>query len=100
RTIRQHYPDAPIEVRGHTDNVPIRYSKWKSNYELSCARAQTVVDYMIKSHGFNRSQFTVTGCGHDQPVASNATSAGRARNRRAEIVVYRQPLQVASGTGF
>ena len=93
--IQHDYPNAEIEVRGHTDNAPIRYSPYKSNYELSCARATAVASYLIESGGFSASQVRTVGQGESQPVASNATAAGRAKNRRAEIVVSRHGAQVA-----
>jgi chemotaxis protein MotB len=88
RTIRAQYPDSVIEVRGHTDNVPIRYSKFKSNWDLSCARALAVVSYLRSSHGFDAGRFKTTGCGERRPIASNSSEAGRRKNRRAEIVVW------------
>jgi len=95
--IRSQFPGAQIEVRGHTDNEPIRYSGFKSNYELSCARASAVVRYMSESEGFGPAQFTTVGCADSQPVASNATAEGRQKNRRAEIVVRpTKKVEVAS----
>jgi len=88
RSIRAQYPAAAIEVKGHTDNVPIRYSGYKSNWDLSVARALSVVRYMTQAHGFDPSRFKTTGCGETRPVASNKTEAGRRKNRRAEIVVW------------
>jgi len=99
-TIRKDYPNARIEVRGHTDNVPIRYSPYKSNWELSMARALAVVHYLIESEGFRADQLTAVGCGETRPVASNSTAAGRRRNRRAEIVVYPQPVQIAEANSY
>ncbi len=86
--IRSQYADCMIEVRGHTDNVPIRYSGYKSNWELSMARAASVVAYLTGSHEFSPAQFATTGCADTEPVASNSTEAGRGKNRRAEIVVW------------
>jgi flagellar motor protein MotB len=93
RLIRTSYPDGEIEVRGHTDNVPIRYSSYKSNWDLSCARAVSVVRYMVESEGFSAGKMLVTGCGETRPVASNTTAEGRRKNRRAEIVVRPKTLQ-------
>jgi flagellar motor protein MotB len=95
RDLRARCPDPQIEVRGHTDNTPIRYSSYKSNWELSVARAQAVVNYMVDSQGFQPSQFTMVGCGDTQPIASNATAEGRQKNRRAELVVQPRRTQVA-----
>jgi chemotaxis protein MotB len=97
RDIRAKSSDVTIEVRGHTDNVPIKYSGYKSNYELSCARAQAVVEYLIASCGFDRAQLMVTGCGATEPVASNKTAGGRQKNRRAEIIARASVMRVADG---
>jgi len=75
-----------ISIEGHTDNQPIKYSKWKSNWELSCHRALSVLYYLEKK-GINPSRLSATGFGEYHPVASNETEEGRALNRRVEIVI-------------
>lgn len=95
--IRRDYPQAEIEVRGHTDNVPIRYSPYKSNWELSQARATAVVKHLVQSEGFDAARLKTTGFADTRPVASNKTAAGRQQNRRAEIVVLLRGTQVADG---
>ncbi len=95
RAIRRDYPDAAIEVRGHTDSVPIRYSSYESNWHLSCARALSVVNYLIESGGFEPKRLSATGCGSTRPVASNGTAGGRRKNRRAELVVRPADVKVA-----
>jgi len=75
-----------ISIEGHTDNQPIKYSKWKSNWELSCHRALSVLHYLEKK-GITPSQLSATGFGPYHPVASNETEEGRALNRRVEIVI-------------
>mgnify|MGYP006281476001 CR=1 FL=1 len=87
KRIRSRYPDASIEVRGHTDNVPIQYSKWDSNWELSCHRALAVVHLLIEKEGFSPKRMRAVGMADTQPVASNDTAKGRNKNRRAEIVI-------------
>ncbi len=77
-----------IDVDGNTDNVPISGSVFPSNWELSTARAATVVRYLIAS-GVNASRLTAAGYADQRPIASDATAAGRARNRRVEIVMQR-----------
>jgi chemotaxis protein MotB len=99
QSIRQQYPDAMIQVRGHTDNVPIKYSAFKSNWELSCVRAASVVRYLVESEGFLPSQLSAVGCGDTEPIASNDTADGRAKNRRAELVVFPQGVRVADIKG-
>jgi len=79
-------PSYRISIEGHTDNQPIKYSKWKSNWELSCHRALSVLYYLEKK-GINPSRLSSTGFGEYHPVASNETEEGRALNRRVEIVI-------------
>lgn len=87
-TLKTTVGDLEIGVEGHTDNQPIRYSGWKSNWELSAARAMSVVRYLVEKHGVEPTRIHGTGYGEFRPVASNDTPQGRAKNRRVEIVVY------------
>jgi chemotaxis protein MotB len=78
-----------IEVEGFTDDVPIGpelKKRFPSNWELSTARATDVVRYLV-SKGVDPNALSAAGFGDTRPVASNATSAGRAKNRRIEIVL-------------
>lgn len=79
--------DHLVFVEGHTDNVPIKFSGWKSNWELSTGRATEVVHYFIDQIGLNPELFAATGYGEYHPVASNDAAQGRAQNRRVEIVI-------------
>jgi chemotaxis protein MotB len=78
----------PINVEGNTDNVPIHSAQFSSNWELSTARASSVVEFLAE-HGVAQSRLTATGNSDQHPADSNATAAGRARNRRVEIVMRR-----------
>jgi chemotaxis protein MotB len=78
----------PISVEGNTDDVPIHSSQFPSNWELSTARASTVVRFLI-AHGVGANRLTATGNAEQRPVDTNTTAAGRARNRRVEIVLRR-----------
>jgi chemotaxis protein MotB len=78
----------PIGVEGHTDNVPIHSAQFPSNWELSTARASTVVQYLA-GHGVSSYRLSATGYADQKPISSNATAAGRQRNRRVEIVLRR-----------
>jgi chemotaxis protein MotB len=78
----------PIVVEGHTDDVPIATSKYASNWELSTARASAVVRWLIGRHVPAR-RFSAAGYAALHPLASNGTAAGRARNRRVEVVLQR-----------
>jgi chemotaxis protein MotB len=86
----------PISVEGNTDNVPIHSAQFPSNWELSTARASTVVRFLI-SHGVGASRLTASGNAEQHPFDSNATAIGRARNRRVEIVLRR--INEAEGEG-
>lgn len=79
--------DNDISIEGHTDNVPIKYSGWKSNWELSTARALSVLHFLVESEGLNPEKLSATGYGEYKPIASNETSDGRQKNRRVEIVI-------------
>ncbi len=76
-----------IRVEGHTDNMPIHTSQFKSNWELSTARATEVVSLLIEKHGFDPSQISAAGYSQYRPIASNDTEEGRKSNRRVDIVV-------------
>jgi chemotaxis protein MotB len=78
----------PITVEGHTDNVPIATAQFPSNWELSTARATTVVRFLI-AHGVGANRLGAVGYAALHPIASDATAAGRALNRRVEIVLMR-----------
>jgi chemotaxis protein MotB len=78
----------PITVEGNTDNQPIATSQFPSNWELSTARATTVVRFLI-AHGVSAGRLAAAGYAALHPVDSNATVAGRARNRRVDIVLMR-----------
>lgn len=78
----------PLAVEGNTDDVPIHSALFPSNWELSTARASTVVRFLA-AHGVAPARLTAVGYAEQHPLASNATAAGRARNRRVEIVMQR-----------
>jgi chemotaxis protein MotB len=86
KVVKREVPDKKIGIGGHTDNVPITYSNWASNWELSTARAMNVLHYM-ESKGVSPDRLSATGYGEHHSIASNATESGRARNRRVEIVI-------------
>ncbi|MBR4265828.1 MAG: OmpA family protein [Bacteroidales bacterium] len=79
-------PDCGILVEGHTDNQPIKNSVYKDNWDLSTARATTVVR-LLSEGGLAQKRLTAAGRGEFSPVASNSTDAGRAQNRRTEIIL-------------
>ena len=79
--------DLNVGIEGHTDNVPIKHSGWKSNWELSTARALSVLHYLEDQQGIDPKRLSATGYGEFQPVASNETASGKQKNRRVELVI-------------
>jgi chemotaxis protein MotB len=79
--------DLNVGVEGHTDNEPIRKSGWKSNWELSVARAISVLHYLADENQVDPRRLSATGYGEYHPVAGNETKEGRQQNRRVEIVI-------------
>ena len=71
-----------VGIEGHTDNVPIKHSGWKSNWELSSNRALSVLHYLATDQGISPERLSAIGYGEYQPVASNETKDGRKQNRR------------------
>lgn len=76
----------PIRVEGHTDSTPISSPRYPSNWELSTARASSVLARLLEN-GIVPERLSAAGYGGFQPVADNATIEGRAQNRRVDIVV-------------
>ncbi len=79
--------DNHIRIEGHTDNVPIRNTRFPSNWELSTARATAVIAYMIETFRFAPDRLSAAGYSEYRPVDTNDTIEGRSRNRRVDIVV-------------
>lgn len=84
-----------VVVSGYTDNVPIRTARHPSNYHLSQDRAEQVVA-MLRQNLSDPSRIKAQGLGDAEPIASNSTPDGRARNRRVEIVLFAAPTSPAS----
>jgi chemotaxis protein MotB len=93
--------DKQIRIEGHTDNVPIStklQDKFKTNWELSTARATTVVRYLIDQGGVQPQTLSAVGYADTRPIAPNDSEEGRSSNRRIEIVLYPKDLsQIAGG---
>jgi len=87
KVIKDKVYDREIGIEGHTDNEPIKHSGWKSNWELSTARATSVLHYLVDKGGLNPRKLSAIGYGEYRPVASNASAAGKQKNRRVEIVI-------------
>lgn len=78
--------DQPVEVEGHTDDVPIKTAQFPSNWELSSARASSVARMLI-DNGVQAKRLAVVGLADNQPLLPNDSSANRARNRRVTITL-------------
>jgi len=78
-----------IRVEGHTDNVSINTDEYPSNWELSTARALSVVRYFYENIFFTPDQLHAMGYGEHKPIAENTTPQGRSKNRRVEIKLTR-----------
>ena len=89
--IREKVADRDVGIEGHTDDEPIKMSGWKSNWELSTARATSVL-HQLDEKGVNPRRMVASGYGEYRPVASNDAVQGRQQNRRVEIVILPKKL--------
>jgi chemotaxis protein MotB len=86
----------PIRVEGNTDNIPIATPAFASNWELSTSRATAVLADLLR-RGMSARRLAAVGYADQRPLATNATPAGRAVNRRVELVVIRRSLADLEG---
>lgn len=87
RVLKENVPEFNVGIEGYTDNQPIKHSGWKSNWELSSARALSVLHYLVEKEEISPERLSANGYGEYRPVASNDTKEGRHLNRRVEIVI-------------
>lgn len=87
-----------INVVGHTDNIPMQSYRFKSNWELSVARASTVTRFFIDEMKMNPLQFIVSGYSSYRPIKPNTTAENRAKNRRVEIIISKKLPNPSSPT--
>lgn len=85
-----HNPAVEVRISGHTDNIPINTPRYPSNWELSCARATSLMRYLVDEQGVESGILSAIGYGPHQPIASNDTPEGRAMNRRVEIEIIQR----------
>jgi len=85
--VLQNNPKINIDVVGHTDSIPINTARYKNNWDLSVARATTITELLTNDHNIAGSRLTASGMSKYQPVATNETKEGRAKNRRTEIIL-------------
>lgn len=79
-----------LRVEGHTDDVPIQTGRFRSNWELSTARATSVVTHLVQQAGIEPRRLSAAGYGEFHPRVANASAADRARNRRVDIVILNE----------
>lgn len=94
RVLEENVPNLNVGIEGHTDNIPIKVSNWKSNWELSTARALSVLHYLVDNKGISPDRVSAIGYGEYRPVTLNDTKEGRQLNRRVEIVILPQVTKV------
>lgn len=81
-----------IRIEGHTDNIPINTLQFPSNWELSSARATSIIRHFLFKYPFDPKKLSAAGYGEYRPIASNSTQEGRLRNRRVDIVIINSRL--------
>jgi chemotaxis protein MotB len=86
-----------IRLEGHTDSVPIHTAQFRSNWELSAARGIAMLNVFADRFGVQRSRMAIVGYADTNPVASNDTAEGRARNRRVDVVILSELGLKATG---
>jgi len=79
--------DITVMIEGHTDNIPIKTKQFEDNWDLSTARATSIVRIMTNDYGFDPIHITASGRGKFHPVKTNETAEGRAGNRRTEVIL-------------
>lgn len=84
------YSSYDVLVEGNTDDVPISRENIRNNWDLSCLRASSVVQYLIDNYGVEPRRLTAGGRGEYNPIESNTTESGRQRNRRTQIIITPQ----------
>jgi chemotaxis protein MotB len=80
----------PVRLEGHTDSTPINTARFHSNWELSSARSIAILELLTNKFNVPRNRVSIAGYADTAPIASNDTEEGRARNRRADIVILNE----------
>lgn len=89
-------PGLELRVEGHSDDQPIHNAQFRSNWDLSAARAMTVLEFLVNEAGFDPTRVAAAGYGQYRPVADNATPEGRKMNRRVDLVVVQSRTRPVS----
>jgi chemotaxis protein MotB len=87
-------PGLEIRVEGHSDDQPIHNDEFRSNWDLSTARAMNVLLLLVNDAGFDPRKISASGYGQYRPIADNATPEGRRMNRRVDLVVVQASEKV------
>ena len=90
--LNRDVPNSAVAVEGYTDNDPIKHSGWKSNWELSSARALAVLHYLVDGCKVEPQRLSANGYGEFHPVAPNDIAQNKQNNRRVEIVILQSKL--------
>jgi chemotaxis protein MotB len=98
KVLKENVPNNLIGIEGHTDNIPIKFSGWKTNWELSTARALSVLHYLVENENISPQRLSAIGYGEFHPVSDNDSKEGRQLNRRVEIVILPELVKVKSST--
>ena len=85
--LNKDVPSSEVAIEGYTDNDPIKHSGWKSNWELSSARALAVLHYLVEDCKVKPQRLSANGYGEFRPVAANDSAQNKQKNRRVEIVI-------------
>jgi len=100
QTIRKEYPGYHVRVAGHTDSDPVVKARlrYPTNWELSATRAITVLKFLVGPGGLDEANTSVVAWGKNNPRVSNATTAGKAKNRRVELYLTPGKVGVSRGS--
>jgi chemotaxis protein MotB len=90
--LMQNYPQQMIGIEGHTDGTPMASQQFPTDQHLAVGQAMAVYDGLTRGGGMQPRQLFIVGHGGSHPIVSNGTDAGRARNRRVELVVYPETM--------
>lgn len=85
--LNKDVPGSDVAIEGHTDNDPIKHSAWKTNWELSSARALAVLHYLVDECSVKPQRLSANGYGEFRPVSPNDSTENKQKNRRVEIVI-------------
>jgi chemotaxis protein MotB len=85
----------PVRLEGHTDSTPISTARFHSNWDLSAARSIAILELLSDKFNVPRNRLSIAGYADTAPIASNDTEEGRARNRRADIVILNEQGVIA-----